>query len=118
MILDVTGREVKVGSFILYIDKHYFSSSLHPAMVLKINNKSLRVSISGYKDGSYIPGEEVGMPKRIPLSPEHLYVIDDVPNLKGSFKNEVARIVEYCINNENLSNEVKENCIYLLGALS
>jgi hypothetical protein len=119
MILDVTGREVKPGIFILYIDKHYFDASLHPAMVLKINKKSLPVSISGYEKGAdRYNTEEAGIDKRIPLYAEHLYVIEDVPNLKGSFKTEVARIVEYCIENERLSDDVKENCIYLLGAMA
>lgn len=117
-MLDVTGREVKPGSFILYIDKHYFSASLHPAMVLKINKKSLRVSISGHEKPSESWGKpEVGIAKRIPLVVDHLYVIDDVPNLKGNFKTEVSNIVEYCLENEKLSDEVRENCIYLMGAL-
>jgi hypothetical protein len=115
IMLDVTGREVRPGSFILYINKHYFDASLHPAMVLKINKKSLRVSISGYDRYNT---EETGIAKRIPLCAEQLYVIEDVPNLKGAFKTEVARIAKYCLENEKLPDDVKENCIYLLGALS
>ncbi len=120
MTLDVTGREVKPGDFILYLSKGWkYKAGLSPAMVIKINQKSIRSIIAtseySYPNGYIVTSSDV---VRIENNPENLFVVDDIPSVKGFFRSQVIEIIKHCLENETLSDEIRERCIFQMGCLA
>jgi len=120
---DATGREIKIGDFVLYLEGigGRTNCSFHPAMVVKINRKSLRVvKIKNHRHlyFTYTKDDESNVEhERMQRSESQLYIIDEIPKTSGEFQKEMAYIIQYCLEHEELPDSARENCIYQMGTL-
>jgi len=104
---DVTGREIQVGDIVLYLEGAMgrTNCSYHPAIITKINAKSLRV-ITATGKYDYINNTfifESGRAHNLKRSEQQLYIIDEIPKgSHASFRASIIAILKFALKNEKM----------------
>lgn len=116
---DCTGKEIKVGDRIIYFRANSGNEYFWPAIVTKINKRSVGV-ISGrekrdWKAGTYTSTFSASN-HRLKRNGSQIFVMDEFPDRPGWFNKTVKAMAKFAIESKDIDDKIRESCIYDLAS--